>query len=152
MITITIILIIIIVVIIIVIIIIIFIIIIIIIIIIIVNIITAIEELKQRITTIAAKIRRYQGRLDSYRQNRRFENNQRQFYGKLDQKEKRGDDDQPAAKELKQFCGNILSRQPPNHKKGAKWLQDLRSEVNVSKQEKIDITIGSLKKILRMSN
>ena len=77
MITITIILIIIIVIIIIVIIIIIFIIIIIIIIIIIVNIITAIEELKQRITTIAAKIRRYQGRLDSYRQNRRFENNQR---------------------------------------------------------------------------
>ena len=125
---------------------------IIIIIIVIVNIITAIEELKQTITTIAAKIRGYQGRVDSYRQNRRFENNQRQFYGKLDQKEKRGDDDQPAAKELKQFCGNILSCQPPNHKKGAKWLQDLRSEVNFSKQEKIDITIGSLKKILRMSN
>ena len=35
----------------------------------------------------------------------------------------------------------------------AKWLQDLRSEVNVKKQEKIDITTGSLKKILgRMPN
>ena len=32
--------------------------------------------------------------------------------------------------------------------KDAKWLQDLRSEVNVKKQEKIDITTGSLKKIL----
>ena len=147
MITITIILIIIIVIIIIVIIIIIF-----IIIIIIVNIITAIEELKQRITTIAAKIRRYQGRLDSYRQNRRFENNQRQFYRELKQEERCADDQPVAEESLKQFCGNILSRQPPNHKKGAKWLQDLRSEVNVSKQEKIDITIGSLKKILRMSN
>ena len=39
-----------------------------------------IEELKQRITAIAAKVRRYQGWVDSYRQNRLFENNQRQFY------------------------------------------------------------------------
>ena len=40
-----------------------------------------------------------------------------------------------------------------DHNKDAKWLQDLQSEVNVKKQEKIDITIGSLKKILgRMSN
>ena len=35
-----------------------------------------IEKLKQRITAIAAKVRRYQGRVDSYRQNRLFENNQ----------------------------------------------------------------------------
>ena len=34
-----------------------------------------IEELKQRITAIAAKVRRYQGSVDSYRQNRLFENN-----------------------------------------------------------------------------
>ena len=33
------------------------------------------------------------------------------------------------------------------------WLQDLGSEVNVKKQEQIDITTGSLKKILgRMPN
>ena len=48
-----------------------------------------IEELKQRITPIAAKVRRYQGRVDSYRQNRLFENNQRQFYRELDQEEER---------------------------------------------------------------
>ena len=35
------------------------------------------EELKQRITAIAAKVRRYQGWVDSHRQNRLFENNQR---------------------------------------------------------------------------
>ena len=57
-----------------------------------------IEELKQRITaTAAAKVRRYQGRIDSYRPNRLFENNQRQFYGKLDQEEERFDDGQPVA-------------------------------------------------------
>ena len=59
-----------------------------------------VEELKQRITAIAAKVRRYQGRVDSYRQNRLFENNQRQFYRELDQEE-RCDDDQPVAEEWK---------------------------------------------------
>ena len=67
-----------------------------------------IEELKQKITAIAAKVRRYQGRVDSYRQNRLFENNQRQFYKKLDQEEKNCDD-QPVAEESKQFGGNIWS-------------------------------------------
>ena len=46
-----------------------------------------IEELKQRITAIAAKVRRYQGWVDSCRQNRLFENNQRQFYRELDQED-----------------------------------------------------------------
>ena len=42
-----------------------------------------IEELKQRTTAIAAN-GSYQARVDSYRQNRLFENNQRQFYKELD--------------------------------------------------------------------
>ena len=94
-----------------------------------------IEELKQRIIAIAAKVRRYQGRVDSYRQNRLFENNQRQFYRELDQEEERCDDDQPAAEESKQLWGNIWS-QSADHKKDAKWLQDLRSEVNVKKNRR----------------
>ena len=112
-----------------------------------------IEELKQRIAAIAAKVRRYQGgQVDSYRQNRLFEINQRQFYRELDQEEESCDDDQPVAEESKQFWGNIWS-QSADHKKDAKWLKDLRSEVNVKKQEKIDITTRSLKKILgRMPN
>ena len=51
------------------------------------------------------------------------------------------------AEESKKFLGNIWS-QSANYKKDAKWLEDLRSDVNVKKQEKIDITTGSLKKIL----
>ena len=54
--------------------------------------------------------------------------------------------------ESKQFWENIWS-QSADHEKDAKWLQDLRSEVNVKKQQEIDITIGRLKKILgRMPN
>ena len=56
------------------------------------------------------------------------------------------------AEESKQFWGKIWS-QSADHKKDEKWLQHLRSGVNVKKQEKIDITTGSLKKILgRMPN
>ena len=55
------------------------------------------------------------------------------------------------AEEPKQFWRNKWS-QSADHKKDAKWLQDLQSEVNVKKQ-KIDITTGSLKNILgRMPN
>ena len=79
-----------------------------------------IEESKQGITAIAAKVRRYHGRVDSYRQNRLFENNQRQFYRKLDHEEERCDDDQVVAEESKQYWRNIWSHSA-YHKKDAKW-------------------------------
>ena len=85
-------------------------------------------------TVIAAKVKRYQGRVDSFSQNRLFENNQRQFYRELDQEEERCD--QTVAEESKLFWGNMWS-QSADHKKDAKWLRDLRSEVNVKKQEMI---------------
>ena len=69
-----------------------------------------IEEFKQRITATAAKVKRYQGRVHDYRQNRLFENNQRQFYRELGQEEERCDDDQPVAEESKQFWGSIWSQ------------------------------------------
>ena len=107
--------------------------------------------MKQRITAISAKVRRYQGRVDRYRQ-KLFENNQRQFYRELDHEEERSDYDQLVAEDSKQFWGNIWS-QSADLKKDAMWLQDLQSESHVKKQEKIDITTESLKKILgRMPN
>ena len=57
--------------------------------------------MKQRITAIAAKVKRYQGWVNSYRQNRLFDNNQRQLYRELDQEEEIYDDDQPVAEESK---------------------------------------------------
>ena len=56
------------------------------------------------------------------------------------------------AEESKQFWGNIWS-QSADHKKDTKWLQDSRSDVDVKKQETIDINTASFKKILkRMPN
>ena len=83
-----------------------------------------IEELKQRITAIAAKVRKYQGRVDSYRQNRLFKNNQRQLYRELDQEGERLDDDQVVTEESKQFWG-IIWTQSSDHKKGWKGITGL---------------------------
>ena len=56
------------------------------------------------------------------------------------------------AEESRLFRENIRG-QSADHKKDAKWLQDLQSEANVKKQENIDITTGTLKNILgRMTN
>ena len=67
-----------------------------------------IEELRQRIVAIAAKVKRYQERVDM-RQNRMFQNNQRQFYRELNQEGERCDDDQPDPEESKKFWGDIWS-------------------------------------------
>ena len=61
----------------------------------------AIEELKQRIVAIAAKVRRYQERVDRFRQNRMFQNNQRQFYRELNEEGERYDDELSDAEESK---------------------------------------------------
>ena len=106
-----------------------------------------IEELKQRIVAIAAKVRRYQETVDRFKQNKMFENNQRQFYRELNQEGERCDDDQPDTEESKKFWGDIWS-ESVDHNRGARWLNNLQSEINVTKQEKVDITKESLKKIL----
>ena len=48
----------------------------------------SIEELRQRTVPIAAKDRRFQERVDRFRQNKMFQNNQRQFYRELIRKRK----------------------------------------------------------------
>ena len=56
------------------------------------------EELKQRIVAIAAKVKRYQERVDRFKQNRiMFQNNTRQFHRELNQEGERCNDDQPDA-------------------------------------------------------
>ena len=69
----------------------------------------AIEELKQRIVAIAAKVRSYQERVDRFRQNRMFQNNQGQFYRELNKEGERRDDYQLDADESKKFWGDIWS-------------------------------------------
>ena len=65
----------------------------------------------------------------------------------MNQEGERRDDDQPNAEESKSFWGDISS-ELVDHDRDAKWLKDFQKEVNVTKQEKVDIIKESLKKIL----
>ena len=76
-----------------------------------------------------------------------FQNDQRQIYREFNQEGERCDDDQPDAEELKKFWGDMWS-ESVDHNRDAKWLENLQSEVSVTKQEKVDLTKESLKKIL----
>ena len=62
-----------------------------------------IEEMKQKIVAIAAKVRRYHERVDRFGQNRIFQNNQRPFYRELNQEGETCDDDQPDAEKSNKF-------------------------------------------------
>ena len=102
-----------------------------------------IKELKQRITAVIAKVGRHQGRADSYRQNRLFENNRGQFYRELDKEKER--------------CENSFVK---TYGVSLQIIRRIQSDYNtcevklmLKKQEKIDITQRILKKILgRMPN
>ena len=76
-----------------------------------------------------------------------FQNNQRQFSRELNQEGERCDYDQPDAEESEKFWVGVLS-ESIDHNSDVKWLKDLQSEFNVTKQDKLDITKESLKKIL----
>ena len=60
-----------------------------------------IAELKLRIIATAAKVRRYQEKVDRFRQI--FQNNERQFYRELNRERERYDDDQTDPEELKKL-------------------------------------------------
>ena len=82
-----------------------------------------------------------------------LQNNQRQFYRELDQEGEKCDDDQPDVEKSKK----VLRREDiwcelvdPNSNE--KWLKDFQSEVNVKKQEKVDITKESSKILGRVPN
>ena len=51
--------------------------------------------------------RRYDERVEGFRKNRMFQNNQRQFYRELSQEGERCDDDQSDGKASKKFGGDI---------------------------------------------
>ena len=74
-----------------------------------------IEELKQSIVAIATKVRRYQERVDRFRQKKKmFQNNQRQFHRGLNQEGEVCDDDQPDVEESKKYWRDTQS-EPVDH-------------------------------------
>lgn len=107
------------------------------------------EEIRQRITAKKEKIKRYQNRINQFRQNRTFQNNQGRFYKNLDSGGCQEKSEAPDAEEAKTFWNGIWGQQK-KHNKDAEWLKDYKEEcARKEKQEKITITMEKMMKNLR---
>ncbi len=93
------------------------------------GLLVVIEELKQRLTAKAAKIRRYEQRIHQYRQNRLFSTDQKRFYQELD-----GgityDRTVPDAEESLKFWSDIWYNGGKQHNNEAEWLKHLKEGQN----------------------
>ena len=67
---------------------------------------TVIEELKQRMLAKSTKVKRYQQRLEQFRQNRVFDLDQKKIFAELNRNEIRSND-APNAEEYRKFWSNI---------------------------------------------
>lgn len=106
------------------------------------------EELKQRVLAKSKKIRRYESRIEQYRQNRMFQSNQKRLFEQLENVDT-DDTVIPDAEESKTFWANIWDN-PIDYNSNADWLKELESEVNeVEKQNDIEITPAMVTKQLR---
>ena len=94
------------------------------------------EELKQRLRAKAAKIKRYNKRIDRYHQNKLFGNNQRQFYRNLNSQpeEVTKSQPQPNKEECLKYWKNIWEQQT-EHNSDAEWLPAVREELAKAEEQ-----------------
>ena len=88
------------------------------------------EELKQRLRAKAAKIKRYNKRIERYHQNKLFSNNQRQFYRNLNNQTNNISKDcsPPNKDECLNFWKQIWE-EPVEHNSDAEWIPAVREEL-----------------------
>ncbi|XP_068713270.1 uncharacterized protein [Montipora foliosa] len=85
---------------------------------------TVLEELKQTMLAKSAKIRRYEQRIEQFRQNGIFDFDQKKIYAEFNGDGVRSND-VPNAEESKRFWGDIWSAEK-GHNQEAEWLKDLK--------------------------
>ena len=104
-----------------------------------------VEELKQRMIAKSAKIKRYDQRINQFRQNRIFSVDQKKIYKKLNGGEARTNE-VPDAEESRRFWVDIWTMEK-EHNKGAEWLSELKDEVKGRhSQEGVTISIENVTK------
>ena len=112
----------------------------------------AIEELKQRITAKAAKMKRYEGRINQFRQNKLFQNNQKTLFEELEGN-KHNVNDMPDAEKSRKFWSDIWSKEEA-HNENAMWIKDVENTfAQKNKQENIVITPRLIsKEVVKLPN
>ena len=102
--------------------------------------------MKQRMFAKSAKVRKYQQRIEHFRQNRIFDFDQKKIYAEFN-----GDgvrtSDVPNAEESKRFWSDIWSV-GKGHTREAEWLKDIKIELGNDKhlQERVIISVEKVTK------
>jgi hypothetical protein len=108
-----------------------------------------IEELKQDLSAVSQKIKRYTERVEQYNQNRKFVNNQKQFYQDLQGNENNTNGEAPDKEESRVFWQGIWS-QETTHNTNAEWVNRVQSRLEyVERQEDISITVDDVKVLVK---
>ena len=87
---------------------------------------TVIEELKQRMLAKSAKVKRYEHRIEQFRQNRISDLDQKKIYPKLNRNGIRSNDASNTEECIK-FLGDIWGVRK-EHNREAEWLKDMKTE------------------------
>ena len=103
-----------------------------------------IEELKQRLHAKTANLKRYEERVNQYKINRMFVQNQKRVYQQID-----GvgniNNEKSNAEQSKQFWSSIWDNEK-KHARNAEWLRELRAEKDNMKQSDINMTTEMITK------
>ena len=107
---------------------------------------TVIEELKQRMLAKSAKVKRYEQRIEQFRQNRIFDRDQKKIYAELNRNGIRSND-VPNAEKYTKFWSDIWGVRK-EYNREAEWLNDLkRQRVNDERpQERVSISVEKIRK------
>ena len=103
------------------------------------------EELKQRITAKATKVKRYDNRIKQFPDNRHFLTNQERFFKNLEGKEERTKP--PNAEDATAFWKGIWSTKV-EHKRDAEWIDKAKEKMPSEKQNTVKITKDDVKRKL----
>ena len=104
------------------------------------------EELKQRLTAKATKVKRYANRIKQFQGNRNFQTNQRRFFKNLEGKGERTKS--PNAEDATAFRKGIWSTKV-EHKRNAGWIGKVKEKLPSETQNTVKITKDDVKKKLK---
>lgn len=110
------------------------------------------EELKQRVTAQAAKLKRYDERITQFKQNRMFESNRKRLFEEIEGV-KRDHTIVPDKKESLDFWNGVWG-QSVSYNKDADWLTTIEHDLReLPQQKELQITVESVNKQLsQMAN
>ena len=111
------------------------------------------EELKQRLRSKAAKIKRYNKRIERFNQNKLFSNNQKQFYRNLKSNENQTSGAPPDKEACLNFWKSIWEEEV-QHNEDAAWIPSVREELGKADEQPSFVITEALVKnrVRKMAN